>query len=128
MEPGMRFERALEVPDGIVKTEHRITAASLKLLTTWELGHTLEAVYSVEACVQDLRERYIDGQLDRLLLGLDDHTLARLPTDVAAAVEAPVTQRLGKPGHPEPDLVQQTVEAVVSQLRDYVHAQPIDVD
>ena len=78
MEPGLRFERALEVPDGIVMTEHRITAASLKLLTTWELGHTLEAVYSVEACVQDLRGRYIDGQLDRLLLGLDDHTLAQV--------------------------------------------------
>ena len=128
MEPGMRFERALEVPDGIVKTEHRITAASLKLLTTWELGHTLEAVYSVEACVLDLRNRYIGGQLDRLLLGLDDHTMATLPTDVGAAVQASVTRRLGKPGHPEPDLLKRTVDAVLSQLRDYVHAHPIDVD
>ena len=129
MEPGLRFERALEVPDGIVKAEHRLTAAAVKLLTAWELGHTLEAVCTVEESVRDLRDRYIGGQLDRLLLNLDDHTMARLPIDVGAAVAMSLKDRIrGIDPRQDSDLIKRTVEAVLSQLRKYVNANPIDVD
>lgn len=128
MQPALRFERALEVPDGLVQSDHRLTAAALKLLEAWELGEDREAAYTVEECVRCMRQRYVDGGLDRFILGLDANMREVLVADVGEAMEAPLGARLGHPWHPETDVVKRTVAAVLDQLQEYVRAHPVDVD
>ncbi len=129
MRPELRFERALDIPDGIVDPDHRLAAIALKLLADWNVrGGQPRTVQMVEECLRILRKRYVDGHLDRLILGPDQHREAKLSADVEVEADEALTDKTGGARRAPPRLVKQTVESVLAALRSYVYEHPVDVD
>lgn len=130
MEAERRFDRALEVPDGIVASENRLTAAALNVITKWDVGenHSVADMETVEECVRVLRTKYAAGDLDRLLLGLESDTTL-LATRIEDEVRTALTENSSRRFiHPPAAIVENTVGNVLTALRTYIEKHPVDSD
>lgn len=146
MEPELRFDRALGIPDGIVAPDHRLTAAAIRMMNDLAIDIPVddgeappsgpsddddeeEEVIFLKECVRYLRERYVDGQLDLMMLRLDRDREPALCAAVQSTAKEWLSERnLGEVLRVDRQVIDKIVAFVIDQLRNYISRHPVDVD
>lgn len=132
MRPEHRFDRALGVPDGIVSPRARTLHIARRLVerSTYAEDNRELAHDTAAACVDYLREKYGNGDLDFVLLG-DETVRAETIRIVAELENGYLRGRLSHAGaivQPMRRVPDAVVEKALTMLREFVEANPVDCD